>query len=55
MTVSLKENLSQVKQMEEIIDNLRAENAKYRNLFNDIKASALKDQKYLISKALITI
>lgn len=53
MTVSLRENLIQLKQMEEVVDNLRAENAKYHNLFNNIKASALKDQKYLISKVIL--
>jgi hypothetical protein len=51
----MKETLQQNKQMEEIIDNLRSENAKYINLFKNIKTSALKDQKYLISKLNITL
>lgn len=55
MTVTLKENLVQTKHLEDIIDNLRAENAKFHNLFNNLKASAMKDQKYLISKITLKI
>lgn len=52
---NLKETLNQNKHLEEVIDNLREENARYSNLIKNIKASALKDQKYLISEFFNTV
>lgn len=45
--------MNQRKSTDVVIDKLRAENSRYLNLFNSIKASVLKDQKYLISKRIL--
>ncbi len=50
LSVTLKETLTQNKQLEELIDSLREENSRYTNLFKNLKASAFKDHKHLINE-----
>lgn len=49
MSISLRETIQKNTRLEKVVDSLREENSRYINLFKNIKASALKDHKYLIN------